>query len=158
MKEQIFRKTSLDRVNSPEQLNEYIRVANPSVWLILGAVILLLLGACVWGIFGTIETTEEIPVSVEDQTAMGYFSAQSTRELEAGMEVQIGGQTGTVVSVAEEPVRLEEGTSSQILSIGGFAEGDFCYPVEISVQGLSDGVYEATVVVERISPIYFVIH
>ena len=38
----VFRKKSLDRVNSPEQLNEYIRVANPGVWVILAAVIVLL--------------------------------------------------------------------------------------------------------------------
>ena len=29
MNEQLFRKKSIDRVSSPEQLNEYIRVANP---------------------------------------------------------------------------------------------------------------------------------
>lgn len=29
MSDQIFRKKSLDRISSPEQLNDYIRVANP---------------------------------------------------------------------------------------------------------------------------------
>ena len=33
----------MDRLKSPEELNDYIRVANPSVWLLLGAVILVLL-------------------------------------------------------------------------------------------------------------------
>ena len=42
MNEQLFRKKSVERVSSPEQLNDYIRVANPSLWLVLGAVIVLL--------------------------------------------------------------------------------------------------------------------
>lgn len=42
MNEQLFRKKSIERVNSPEQLNEHIRVANPGVWLVLAAVIALL--------------------------------------------------------------------------------------------------------------------
>ena len=38
----IFRKKSLERVQSPEQLNDYIKVANPGVWLVLIAVIIFL--------------------------------------------------------------------------------------------------------------------
>ena len=37
MSDQIFRKKSLDRISSPEQLNDYIRVANPGIWMILAA-------------------------------------------------------------------------------------------------------------------------
>ena len=31
MNEQLFRKKSIDRVSSPEQLDAYLRVANPGV-------------------------------------------------------------------------------------------------------------------------------
>ena len=48
MNQQLFRKSSIDRVSSPEQLNDYIKVTNPGVWLVLAAVIVLLMGACVW--------------------------------------------------------------------------------------------------------------
>ena len=37
MSDQIFRKKSLDRISSPEQLNDYIRMANPGIWMILTA-------------------------------------------------------------------------------------------------------------------------
>ena len=47
MARNIFRKSSLDRVSNPEQLNDYIRVTNPGVWMIMCAVILLLIGVCV---------------------------------------------------------------------------------------------------------------
>ena len=41
MSEKLFRKQSLDKVTSPEQLNDYVRVSNPGVWMILAAVIIL---------------------------------------------------------------------------------------------------------------------
>ena len=54
-KKTIFREISLDRVSSPEQLNDYIRVTTPSVWLIMFAAVILIIGTLVWGVFGRIE-------------------------------------------------------------------------------------------------------
>ena len=54
----LFRKKSMDRVSSPEQLNDYIRVTTPSVWLVMLGVILLLAGMIVWSIFGTVNATD----------------------------------------------------------------------------------------------------
>ncbi|MCR5683912.1 MAG: hypothetical protein K6G81_00630 [Lachnospiraceae bacterium] len=51
----IFREKSIERISSPEQLNDYIRVTTPSVWLVLAAVIILLAGMFAWSIFGTVE-------------------------------------------------------------------------------------------------------
>ena len=42
-KKSIFRKETLDRISSPEQLSDYLHVTNPTVWLILTAVIVLLI-------------------------------------------------------------------------------------------------------------------
>ncbi|MCR5626865.1 MAG: hypothetical protein K6F99_06070 [Lachnospiraceae bacterium] len=50
----IFREKSIERVSSPEKLNDYIRVSSPSVWLIMGAIIVLLLGLLIWSVFGTV--------------------------------------------------------------------------------------------------------
>ena len=37
----LFREKSLEAVESPESLNDYLRVTSPGVWLILAAVICL---------------------------------------------------------------------------------------------------------------------
>ncbi len=50
-----FRKESLERINSPEELKDYIRVATPSVWLVLLATAILLAGMLAWSVFGTVE-------------------------------------------------------------------------------------------------------
>ena len=55
----LFRKKNLDKISSPEQLNDYIRVTKPSVWLILVGLLLLLLGMLAWSILGTVEVVTQ---------------------------------------------------------------------------------------------------
>ena len=57
MKNSIFRKKCMDRVSSPEQLNDYIHVSSPGVWLLLAAILLLLAGFIVWSVFGRLDVT-----------------------------------------------------------------------------------------------------
>ena len=70
MNEEIFKKKSLDKVKSPESIDDYIRVSNPGVWLLLISVIVLLIGAVVWGIFGRIDSTVSASVRIENGTAV----------------------------------------------------------------------------------------
>ncbi|MBO4265599.1 MAG: hypothetical protein J5910_00235 [Lachnospiraceae bacterium] len=55
----IFREKSLERVTSPEQLNDYIKVTTPSVWLILFATIILIVGTLFWAVFGKIRVNTD---------------------------------------------------------------------------------------------------
>ena len=57
MNKNLFREKNVERIASPEQLNDYIHVSNPSVWIALAAFAVLLVGICIWGIFGTLDTT-----------------------------------------------------------------------------------------------------
>ena len=53
----IFRKKALERLSSPEQLDQLIQVTNPQGWLALSALVVLLLGALTWGVFGSVPTS-----------------------------------------------------------------------------------------------------
>ena len=52
----IFRKVALERLSSPEQLDQLMQVTNPRGWLALAAFWLLILVALGWGILGSIPT------------------------------------------------------------------------------------------------------
>ena len=52
--ESIFRQKSIDRISSPEQLHDYIKVSSPGAWLVLVAIIIFLVGALVWAVNGSI--------------------------------------------------------------------------------------------------------
>ena len=51
---EIFKKNDNVKVSSPEQLNDYIRVTTPSVWLMLFVLLIMLAGLILWSIFGTV--------------------------------------------------------------------------------------------------------
>ena len=55
----LFRKKSLDRLSSPEQLDKMIIVTSPMTWLAIIAGGLIILVLLLWGIFGRIPITEE---------------------------------------------------------------------------------------------------
>ena len=52
----IFRKVALERLSSPEQLDQLVQVTDPRGWLSLTGLGALLLAALVWGVWGTIPT------------------------------------------------------------------------------------------------------
>ena len=50
----IYRPAALERLSSPEQLDQVMRVTGSRSWLILAAVALLLIATLVWGFYGSI--------------------------------------------------------------------------------------------------------
>ncbi|HVY69919.1 MAG TPA: NHLP bacteriocin system secretion protein, partial [Verrucomicrobiae bacterium] len=52
----IFRQAALDRLSSPEQLDELMHVTDPRAWMALGALGLVLVTALAWGVWGSIPT------------------------------------------------------------------------------------------------------
>ncbi len=52
----IFRKVALERMSSPEQLDQLLHVTTPKSWLALAALIALLSAAVAWGYMGQITT------------------------------------------------------------------------------------------------------
>lgn len=129
MNERLFRKSSIDRVSSPEQLNDYIRVTNPGVWLVLAAVAALLIGGCVWGIFGRLDTT--ISVSAEVTGGEARLLLEDGQQIDPSAPVVIGGRK---------------------FSLGPAVGGGAC---SVSVD-LPDGEYLAQIVTESVAPISFV--
>ena len=65
-KPSIFRQRSLERISSPEQLTDYLKVTNIGVWVILAAVIILLAGLLVWSMVGNLETITDGVAVVKD--------------------------------------------------------------------------------------------
>ena len=134
--ESIFRKKTLERISSPEQLTDYLRITNPGVWVVMSAIIFLLLGLFFWTMTGTLQTKVDVKVNVENQTAT--IIPVNSDTLVADMPLQINSNV-YVIAYTE---RDEYGR------IYGIAD----------VDDLPDGVYEGTAVIEAIHPIQFLIN
>jgi hypothetical protein len=58
MRRPLFRKVALERLSSPEQLDQLMQVTSPRAWLALIGLGSLIVVGVLWAVFGTIETTE----------------------------------------------------------------------------------------------------
>lgn len=56
MSQSLFREVSLERLSSPEQLDELIKVTSPRAWFALIAMCGILISAIAWGFLGSIPT------------------------------------------------------------------------------------------------------
>ncbi len=150
----IFREKSLQRVSSPEELNDYIRVTNPGVWLTLSAVIILLAGFLVWGVVGSLETKVDAVALSDAGAAACYVKEAEISDVEAGDVVRIGGEEYTVEEISAEPVAVDDSFSAYAQRVGGLSVGEWVYPVTLS-GALPEGVHEASIVTDSVSPISF---
>ncbi len=137
--EELFRKKSLDKVKSPENLDDYIQVSNPGVWLLLISVVILLAGACVWGIFGHIDSTVETSVRADNETLVCFVANEAISSVQEGMTVKFNGF---------EAVIAEIGTNEE--------NGYVC--VLKSGLTIPDGSYEGIIVTKSIKPLSFIMN
>lgn len=157
MNEQLFRKKSIEKVSSPEQLNEYIRVSNPGVWMVLAAIVILLIGVCMWGVLGHLDTTVKAVAVVENSEITVYVREADIEQIKEGMKVMIGNKECEITDIAPQPVAVGDDFPEYALHVGNLQKGEWIYPVAVS--GESDnGIHSAEIVVESISPMSFVIN
>ena len=153
----LFREKSLQRISSPEQLNAYIRVSTPSVWLILAAIVVLLVGVCAWGIFGQMDTKVSVLAVSREGKVTAYVREEDAAKLPENAKAYVGGAEGRVVSAAGEPVPVDESFTEYMRHVGSLKEGEFVLALALDAE-LPDGVYEAQIVVDSVSPMSFVLN
>ncbi len=76
---ELFRKRALDRLNSPEQLHDRVRITRPAGWLALLASLALIGGLGVWSVMGRLPT---------------YATGQALVLAEGGSILEVGSATG----------------------------------------------------------------
>lgn len=155
---ELFRKKSIERVTSPEQLNDYIRVSNPGVWMILAAVVILLAGVCVWGFFGRLDTKKQASGVCENGKLTCYIKSDDISDVKEDTIIFVDGKEYTVKSVSSSPVRLDGEKDSYLIYLGGFSETDWVYVATVDAPDLADGEYSVDVITKRVSPISFVLN
>jgi len=126
MDQKLYREKSLSRISSPEQLNDYLRVTSPSVWIILAAIVLLLAGLLIWSSVATIESSVSGTSEVKNGVMTIRFDDQKfAKNVETGMPVFAGDTQTTVSSIGRDAGGLLIATANTTLADG-------FYPVRIS--------------------------
>lgn len=143
MQSQLFRKKSVERISSPEQLQDYMRVASPGIWMVLAAVIVLLAGLLAASALVKVETTVSAKGVLDEAgtTIVMKLTTRAGEDVREGMTVRVGGRSGRV-DYAYQDGSIVNVTAS--LDNSGVA--------------LPAGVYDAQIVTETLSPISFLMN
>ena len=167
-KKSIFRKESLDRVESPEQLDQYIRVSKPSAWILVSALLAAAASLLIWGFTGSLPQT----ITVKGVTAQAgviycYVDPADVQESLEGCEVQVtlpdnSTMTGRVAEMSSVPYSQEE--VSEILKRDWVREqlvqSGYVYQlkVETAERPAQDIIVQASIVVSEVKPIAYVMN
>lgn len=161
----IFREKSLERISSPEQLNEYIKVSSPGVWFAMLAVAVFLIGAVIWAVIGRVDvyvpavaeandgvTTLYVPCNELDQSVIDDAIDFQT---DAGRFV-LKGNSGNA-EPTEITAEMLDSIDPIVVYTGQFREGDWLYILD-GTSNMEDGVVSCQVVSEEHAPIDFIIN
>ena len=125
MEQELFRKESVERVSSPEQLSDYLHVTSPAIWVVLASVVLLLVSLFVWGSVTAVESYATGLAEVRGGVlTMTFDDVEKAENIEVGMNVKVGDMV------------------TPVLSIGHDADGN---PLAVADADLPDGSYDARV-------------
>ena len=99
MENKLFRKASLDRISSPEQLHDYMRVTSPRLWMVLTAILVLAAGFVVYACTANMESTLDLTVKAEFGTLSADLPLSKLDLVKIHMPVRFDGTTGTISNI-----------------------------------------------------------
>jgi len=153
--ETVFRDKSIERISSPEQLNDYVRLTNPGVWFVVAAIMIILVGAFIFGITGHIDSSVPGVCISDGSSTVCLVKRKYGDRFTDDMHVQINSAEHSVLLKNAKPIAIDQTIDSYALFVGDMELSEWVY--EIEVEGdIPEGVYEARLVTERISPLSFI--
>jgi len=109
MDNNIFRKSSLERISSPEQLNEYIKITNPSVWGVVFGCMAILIALAFWSVFGSIpESIQSRGVIFPENGVTKVISQASGRATDVRVKTGDFVQSGQIIAVVPQDMILNQ--------------------------------------------------
>ena len=142
MSKKIFRENNPEIGNSPNQLQDYIRVTNPIVWMVLLSVIILLAGTVVAAIFGKIEVTLNSSAYVEHGIAYIDISTPNAFKIKKGLTVRF----------------VDEGKEGQITDLNWLTSDLLEASFAIDLPDAIEYPYPCKIITDIVSPISFIIN
>ena len=120
------------------------------MWLILAAIIILLVGMCVWGVFGKLDTKVSTAGTCTNGTMTCYVGSEDIRQITGDMKITVESRDYEILSIGNTAIRAGDGLDEYLRYLGGFSEDEWVYEITGKTD-LPDGDYEAEIVVESIS-------
>ena len=122
-----------ERITSPDRLDSYLQVTKPSMWIVIGAVLAIVIAFIVWGSVTTVDAEVKSFGSVTNGTLICPVDDTTARIVKEGQKLVVEGVETEVEHVTKEG---EESVIRARISI-------------------ADGLYSVRIIVDDISPIQY---
>lgn len=100
----IFRKSAMSRIASTDDLDNYIKVTNPSAWIVLLAALSLIGGLVVWACTASVPSTTEVTGFVTNGTIHCWVDDAIRDDILGGTAAaSVNGEPALFTSVEELP-------------------------------------------------------
>lgn len=134
--EQIFRQKSLDRISSPEQMHDYLRVTSPQLWMLLAVVLSLLIGFVIFAGTTNMESAVTVKGTVTGGACVVQLDVDQRDNLDPGMPVRIDGKEARITSLTQD-------------------QNGFTGTIDLGDLDIPEGDYDVEIVMESTDPIHF---
>jgi hypothetical protein len=153
----LFREKSMESIDSPESMNDYLQVTSPGVWIVLTAIIAILIGAILWSIFGRINTSVNVAVVSSSEGQACYVPYDDLEGvMSAGIVTVDKNDYALQMDADTETVIISQETNPYIRVAGGLHIGDVAVLIPVEA-GLPQGIYTGSVTTESLQPITLLI-
>lgn len=153
----LFRERSIESIDSPESLNDYLQVTSPGIWLVLVAVISILIGVIFWSIYGRINTTVTLAVISDGEKQTCLIPYDKMDDILSTGVIVVDEHIYSLQSDSDMETMIVSDTTNPYVRIKGNLEiGDVIVGIPITAD-LPEGVYTGTVITETLQPISLLI-
>lgn len=108
----LYRKSALDKISSPEQLDKELRITSPKSWLALMAITVMILVTVVWSFLGTIPET----ITVKGTIVSSTVGSNSVYTQDTGTVVSLRVRAGDTVHLGD-PVMTYRNAANEIVVV-----------------------------------------
>lgn len=156
----IFTKKAKERLQNPDDLDRYVQVARPSVWVLFAACALLVGGLLAWGFFGTVNVNVNATGVSLDSEVFSLLSEDDASHIAVGNPANVEDTQLSVASIADVPLSRDEAKEllqSDYLLDSLVGDEEWVYMVTFEGDGASDldqGVpLSVSITADEVSPI-----
>lgn len=104
----LYRKSSLERLSNPDQLDRAITISSPMSWFALLGVVIIIVATVIWSVFGTLPTTTTVNGIIVNPENAGAIYCDY-----AGTITKVTKKTGDTVKVGDEIASMKNSAGKE---------------------------------------------
>ncbi|MBO4717288.1 MAG: hypothetical protein J5599_05260 [Spirochaetales bacterium] len=140
----------------PGDLNQYIHLTTVSIWLVLGAFLVFVIGMVVWGFFGRLTVSVQAVAVSQESSIMLYIPEDQVSRIKQDSELVINDTTAAIGEIRENAYteKASDALDEYQRSLADLTEDQKVLVINRTM-AVPDGSYSASIILERIKPFSF---